>query len=64
MPKPKDPEKLVDAVHEAVRAFVEGNGGRLSVVGPIEIVEHKALVFDVVVRCVGQPPKRRAEDKT
>jgi hypothetical protein len=39
-----------------VRAFVEGNGGKLSVIGPIEIVPHKPLVL-LVIHCVGQRPK-------
>jgi hypothetical protein len=40
-----------------VKAFVEGNGGKLSVIGPIEIVPHKPLVFDLVIHCVGHRPK-------
>jgi hypothetical protein len=55
--QPIDKEKLVEDLHHAVRAFVESNGGKLSVIGPIEIVPHKALVFDLVIHCVGQRPK-------
>ena len=55
--QPVDKEKLVEDLHRAVRAFVEGNGGKLSVIGPIEIVPHKPLVFDLVIHCVGQRPK-------
>ena len=32
--QPVDKEKLVEDLHHAVRAFVEGNGGKLSVIGP------------------------------
>jgi hypothetical protein len=64
--QPVDREKLVEDLHRAVRAFVEGNGGKLSVVGPIELVPHKALVFDLVIHCVGQRSKwtsqRRDDD--
>ena len=52
-----DKEKLVEDLRHAVRAFVESNGGKLSVNGSIEIVPHKALVFDLVIHCVGQRPK-------
>jgi hypothetical protein len=55
--QPVDKEKLVDDLHHAVRAFVEGNGGDLSVIGPIEIVAHKPLSFDSVIHCVGQRPQ-------
>jgi hypothetical protein len=55
--QPVDKEKLVDDLHHAVRAFVEGNGGKLSVIGPIEFVPHKPLVFDLVIHCVGHGPK-------
>ena len=52
--QPADKEKLVEDLHHAVRAFVESNGGKLSVIGSIEIVPHKPLVFD---HCVGHRPK-------
>jgi hypothetical protein len=55
--KPVDKDKLVEDLDHAVRAFVEGNGGKLSVIGRFEIVPHKALVFDLVIHCVGQRPK-------
>jgi hypothetical protein len=64
MPKPTDREKLVDAIHESVRAFVEGNGGKTWIVGPIRVDVHKATSYSVIVECVGEPPKWRAEDKT
>jgi hypothetical protein len=56
--KAVDREKLVDNLHAAVRAYIEGNGGNLSVIGPIEIVAHKPLSFDLVIHCVGQLPSR------
>jgi hypothetical protein len=58
MPKKEpDAEKVVDNLHAAVRAFIEARGGNLSQIGPVEIVTHKALSFDVVIRCVGRPSK-------
>jgi hypothetical protein len=41
---PSTKEKLVDDLHHAVRAFVQGNAGNLSVIGPIEIVMHTAVL--------------------
>jgi hypothetical protein len=55
-PKPVDLEKLVDDLHRAVRTYVEGCGGKVLIIGPIEIVRHKPTSFDVVVSCVGSPP--------
>ena len=63
MPKPTDREKLVDAVHSAVRAFVEGNGGKVWIVGPIRIDVHKATSFDVIAECVGEPPTWSSPNK-
>jgi hypothetical protein len=57
--KPIDREKLVDDLQRAVRAYIEGNGGKLMIVGPIEIVPHKPTSFDLVVSCVGQRPPWR-----
>lgn len=54
--KPIDREKLVGDLHKAVQAYIEGNGGKLSIVGPMEIVTHKPMSFELVIHCVGQRP--------
>jgi hypothetical protein len=59
--KPPDREKLVNDLHKAVRAYVEGNGGKVWSVGPINVDVHKATSFDVVVAVVGEPPKARPD---
>lgn len=56
-PKPVDREKLVDDLHKAVQAYVEGNGGKAWTIGPIEIIPHRPTQFDVVITCVGERPK-------
>jgi hypothetical protein len=63
MPKPTGREKLVDGVHEAVRAFVEGNGGKVWIVGPIRVDVHKATSYSVIVECVGEPPTWSSPNK-
>lgn len=54
--KPANPENLINDLHNAVQAYVEGNGGKLWVIGQLEIVPHKATSFDLVIPCVGQRP--------
>jgi hypothetical protein len=63
MTKPTNPEKLVNDLHKAVRAYVEGNGGKVWIVGPTKINAHKAKSFEVVIEVVGEPPKARPENQ-
>lgn len=55
--KSVDRERLVDDVHKAARCYIEGGGGKVVVIGPTDIVKRRAMEFDLVIKCVGQPPK-------
>lgn len=39
-------EAVVHNLHEAVRSYIESYGGNASLIGPIDIVAHKALSYD------------------
>lgn len=57
--KKKDPTVLIDDLYKAVQAYVEGNGGKLSVIGGVQIMQDdpmRKFNFGVVVRCTGSLP--------
>ena len=49
-------QKLLDDLHAAAKAFIEGNGGDAWIIGPVRIEVRKATAFDVVIECVGRHP--------
>lgn len=53
---PASREAVVRNLHEAVRSYIASYGGNASRIGPINIVAHKALSYDVVIHCVGRRP--------
>lgn len=55
-----DPQKLLDDLHNAVQAFIEGHDGKLWVIGQLQIVPHKPTSFDLIIPCVGQRPRFEA----
>jgi hypothetical protein len=51
--------KHVDQLYKAVDAYVKKNGGKLVIVGGIQIQEWPgdgAMVFHVAVKCLGRKP--------
>lgn len=54
-----DPQKLVDNLYAATKAYIEGNCGKVWQIGPVQISEHKqSIFFDVVISCVETRPRR------
>jgi hypothetical protein len=49
-------EQLVDDLHKAARAYIEGGNGKVMEIGRLEIVPHKGMEFDIVIKCVGKRP--------
>ena len=49
-------QQLLDDLHAAAKAFIEGNGGDAWIIGPVRIEVRKATAFDVVIECVGRSP--------
>lgn len=50
---------LIDDLYKAAQAYVEGNGGKLAVIGGIQILQDdptRKLNFGVVIRCTGKLP--------
>jgi len=50
-------EQLVDNIHAAIRAYIEAGNGKALAIGPLEVVLHKGMEFDIVIRCIGTRPK-------
>ena len=51
---------LIDALYKAAQNYVEGNGGRLFVIGGVEIQEwpeERKNNFMIAVRCTGEKPE-------
>lgn len=52
--------KGVNRLHKAVQNFVEKNGGKLLVIGGIEVQtwpDDNLLNFRIAIKCTGNPPK-------
>lgn len=52
-------DKDVDALYEAVQQYVEARGGKLIVIGGVQVQEwpqDNAGVFYVAVKCLGSKP--------
>jgi hypothetical protein len=48
--------KLLDDLHAAAKAYIEGNGGDAWIIGPVRIEIRKPTQFEVVLECVGRGP--------
>lgn len=58
--KQPSPEPQVDALYKAVQAWVEHNGGKLVVIGGIQVQQwpqDREFIFHVAVKCMGRLPK-------
>lgn len=56
----------VDDLYNAVISYVESGGGKLTVIGGIEVQEwpqDNAGIFKVAVKCLGRKPTFVAKDK-
>lgn len=52
-------DKLIDNLYKAVQAYVEGNGGKLAVIGGVQILQDdpsRKFNYGVVIRCTGTLP--------
>ena len=52
--------KTIDALYTAVQKYCEDAGGKILVLGGVEIQrwpEDKAGQFRVAIKCLGKPPK-------
>lgn len=61
MKKTKKPKSItdIDKLYKAVQAYVENRGGKLIVIGGIEIQKRpmdNEFVFRVAVKCMGKQP--------
>lgn len=56
-------DRHLDRLYKAVQNYVEKNGGKLVVIGPVQIVEWPGdrvrFCFGVNVKCLGRKPKKK-----
>lgn len=65
MPKIKKEDDDTDKLYKAVQNYIEGRGGKLLIIGGVEIIEmpdDNKGIFHFAIKCMGKRPEKINEN--